>query len=708
MRFGVECLAHEPECIRGGACLYGGLYNVPVRVERGKGMAEPQNLVRKLLSGRLLAGELAPGEEIDLAVDQILIEDATGSMTALQFEELGVDRVDVPLAVMYVDHNVLQIDDKNMDEHRYLQTFSARYGIHYSRPGNGISHYVHLERFAKPGEVLVGADSHSTMGGAAGMFAIGAGGLDVAVAMAGYGFTLECPKIVGLELRGELPDWVQSKDIILELLQRYGVRGGSGRVFEFMGEGVAALSVTERGTICNMITELGATAAIFPSDERVREWLETQGREDHFAELSADEGAPYDETEIVDLSELEPLIAKPHSPGNVARVGEVAGTRTVQVCVGSSVNSSYEDLATVGAVLKDAIVHPSIEMTVTPGSRQILDTISKGGVYRDLVAAGARMLEPVCGPCIGVGQAPSAGEPSVRTFNRNFPGRSGTAGDEVYLCSPATAAATALKGEISDPRTLGDPPEITAASADPGMDDRHILPPPPPDEAQSVEVVRGPNIVPPPEGEPLAETLEGRVLIVIEDDVSTGDMAPDGALGMSLWSNIPECAKYMFRRQDPEFHDRALEWGGGFIVGGHNYGQGSSREHAALSPLHLGVRTVVAKSFARIHRQNLIGQGILPLTLADEDDYDKARQGDTWKIEGAREAVESGGTELAAKSESGEEIKLEARLLPRERRVLLAGGMLKYLRSGEEQNEGTGEEGAATRASAGPGSGERA
>ena len=688
--------------------MYGGLYNVPVRVERGKGMAEPQNLVRKLLSSRLLSGELAPGEEIDLAVDQILIEDATGSMTALQFEELGVDRVDVPLAVMYVDHNVLQIDDKNMDEHRYLQTFSARYGIHYSRPGNGISHYVHLERFAKPGEVLVGADSHSTMGGAAGMFAIGAGGLDVAVAMAGYGFTLECPKIVGLELRGELPDWVQSKDIILELLQRYGVRGGSGRVFEFMGEGVAALSVTERGTICNMITELGATAAIFPSDERVREWLETQGREDHFAELSADEGAPYDETEIVDLSELEPLIAKPHSPGNVAPVSEVAGTRTVQVCVGSSVNSSYEDLATVGAVLKDAIVHPSIEMTVTPGSRQILDTISKGGVYRDLVAAGARMLEPVCGPCIGVGQAPSAGEPSVRTFNRNFPGRSGTAGDEVYLCSPATAAATALKGEISDPRTLGDPPEITPASADPGMDDRHILPPPPPDEAQSIEVVRGPNIVPPPEGEPLAETLEGRVLIVIEDDVSTGDMAPDGALGMSLWSNIPECAKYMFRRQDPEFHDRALEWGGGFIVGGHNYGQGSSREHAALSPLHLGVRTVVAKSFARIHRQNLIGQGILPLTFADEDDYDKARQGDTWKIEGAREAVESGGTELAAKSESGEEIKLEARLLPRERRVLLAGGMLKYLRSGEEQNGGTGGEGAATRASAGPGSGERA
>src|SRR5215210_4191706 len=643
-------------------------------------MAEPQNLVQKLFSGHLSAGELVPGKEIDLVVDQILIEDATGSMTALQFEELGVDHVDVPLAVMYVDHNVLQIDDKNMDEHRYLQTFSARYGIHYSRPGNGISHYVHLERFAKPGEVLVGADSHSTMGGAAGMFAVGAGGLDVAVAMAGYGFTLECPKVVGLELRGELPDWVQSKDIILELLRRYGVRGGSGRVFEFVGEDVAALSVTERGTICNMITELGATAAVFPSDERVREWLETQGREDDFAELSADEGAPYDETEIVDLSELEPLIAKPHSPGNVVPVSEVAGTRTVQVCVGSSVNSSYEDLATVGGVLKNAIVHPSIEMTVTPGSRQILDTISRGGVYRDLVAAGARMLEPVCGPCIGVGQAPSAGKPSVRTFNRNFPGRSGTAGDEVYLCSPATAAATALKGEISDPRTLGDPPQITPASADPGMDDRQILAPPPPDEAQSVEVVRGPNIVPPPEGEPLAETLEGRVLIVVEDDVSTGDMAPDGALGMSLWSNIPECAKYMFRRQDPDFHDRALEWGGGFIVGGHNYGQGSSREHAALAPLYLGIRAVIARSFARIHRRNLIGQGILPLLFADEEDYERVNQGDAWKIEGVREGVEGGETGLVVKGDAGGGIKLEARLLPREREILLAGGMLKYLR----------------------------
>ncbi len=670
-------------------------------------MAEPRNLVQKLLAGHLSAGDLIPGEEIDLAVDQILIEDATGSMTALQFEALEVERIDVPLAVMYVDHNVLQIDDKNMDEHRFLQSFSARYGIHYSRPGNGISHYVHLERFARPGEVLVGADSHSTMAGAVGMLAIGAGGLDVAAAMAGYGFSLECPKVVGVELRGELPDWVQSKDVILELLRRYGVRGGQGRVFEFTGEDVAALSVTDRGTICNMITELGATAAVFPSDERVREWLAAQEREDDYMPYVADPDAAYDEVEVVDLSELEPLIAKPHSPGNVVPVREVAGTKTVQVCVGSSVNSSYEDLAVVGAVLKNGIVHPSIEMTVTPGSRQILDIISRGGVYGDLVAAGARMLEPVCGPCIGVGQAPVSGEPSVRTFNRNFPGRSGTPGDEVYLCSPATAAATALEGEISDPRELGGPPDIEPAPSNPGVDDRHILAPPSPEEARSVEILRGPNIVPPPEGDPLPENLEGRVVIVVGDDVSTGDMAPDGALGMSLWSNIPECAKYMFHRQDPEFHDRALQWGGGFVVGGHNYGQGSSREQAAISPLHLGIRAIVARSFARIHRRNLIGQGILPLVFADEDDYEKVSRGDEWKMEGVRETVASRETELVARSKDGKEIPLEARLLPREREVLLSGGMLKHLREGGQERIGITEGDSPAAESGGPQSRER-
>jgi aconitate hydratase len=643
-------------------------------------MSAPRNLTRKLLGDHLLEGDLVPGEEMDLTVDQILIEDATGSMTALQFEALGADSVAVPLAVMYVDHNVLQIDDKNMDEHRFLRSFSSHYGIQYSRPGNGISHYVHLERFARPGEVLVGADSHSTMAGAVGMFAVGAGGLDVAVAMAGYGFSLECPKVVGVELRGELPSWVQSKDIILELLRRYGVRGGVGRVFEFTGEGVSTLSVTDRGTICNMITELGATAAVFPSDAQTNEWLAAQRREEDSIPLAADPDASYDENEVIELPQLEPLIAEPSSPGNVVPVREVAGTETVQVCVGSSVNSSYEDLATVAAVLRENIVHPRMEMTVTPGSRQILDTISKSGVYQDLVAAGARMLEPVCGPCIGVGQAPSAGVPSVRTFNRNFPGRSGTSGDEVYLCSPATAAATALKGEISDPRELGEPPTIPPAPSDPNMDDRQILDPPPPEEAGNVEIVRGPNIVPPPEGRALPEELEGRIVIVIEDDVSTGDMAPDGALGMSLWSNIPECAKYMFRRQDPEFHDRALEWGGGFIVGGHNYGQGSSREHAALAPLHLGIRAVIARSFARIHRRNLISQSILPLLFREEDDYERVSQGDTWKIEGVREPIAAGEQTLVVNTDNGTKIELEIRLSPREREVLLAGGILKFLR----------------------------
>jgi aconitate hydratase len=644
-------------------------------------MSVARNLTRKLLGGHLREGDLVAGEEVNLAVDQILIEDATGSMTALQFEVLEPDRISVPLAVMYVDHNVLQIDGKNMDEHRFLRSFSAHYGIHYSRPGNGISHYVHLERFARPGELLVGADSHSTMAGALGMFAVGAGGLDVAVAMAGHGFSVECPKVVGVELRGKLPAWVQSKDIILELLRRYGVRGGVGRVFEFTGEGVSALSVTDRGTICNMITELGATAAVFPSDERTREWLEAQRREDDYVPLAADSGASYDEIEVIELAELEPLIAKPTSPGNVVPVREVAGTGTVQVCVGSSVNSSYEDLATAAAVLRENVVDPRIEMTVTPGSRQILDTISRSGVYQDLVAAGARMLEPVCGPCIGVGQAPSAGVPSVRTFNRNFPGRSGTDGDEIYLCSPATAAATALRGEISDPRELGEPPTITPAPSDPSLDDRQILAPPPPEEARNVEILRGPNIVPPPEGEPLPEVLEGRVVIVVGDDVSTGDMAPDGALGMSLWSNIPECAKYMFRRQDPEFHDRALEWGGGFIVGGHNYGQGSSREQAALAPLHLGIRAVIAKNFARIHRRNLISQSILPLLFREEDDYKRVSQGDTLKIEGVREAITAGGQTLMVDTDDGTKISLEIRLSPREREVLLAGGTLNFLRS---------------------------
>lgn len=611
-------------------------------------------------------------------MDQVLIEDATGTMTCLQFEELGLDRVAVPLAVIYVDHNVIAVDSRNMEDHLYLQSFAARYGCHYSRPGNGISHYVHLERFGRPGAVLVGADSHTTMGGALGMLAIGAGGLEVAVAMAGEGFVLDPPQVVGVGLRGALAPWVQAKDVILELLRRRGVRGGLGRVFEFYGEGAAALSVMERATICNMIVETGATTALFPSDERVRSWLEMQGRSEDFSPIEADEGCSYAEQEVVDLPALEPLIAVPHSPGNVVPVTEVTGTPVVQVCVGSSVNSAYEDLGIVGAVLRGRGVHPDVQMTVTPGSRQVLDSIARSGVYHDLVAAGARMLEPVCGPCIGAGQAPPVGRASVRTFNRNFPGRSGTPGDEVYLCSPATAAATALAGEITDPRYLGGPPAFSPSAPNPEIDDLQVVRPSP-DDSRRVEVVRGPNVVPPPETRPVPAELEGRVLIVVGDDVSTGDMAPDGVLGMCLWGNIPECARHMFRRFDPGFHDRALAWGGGFIVGGHNYGQGSSREQAALSPLHLGVRAVVAKSWARIHRANLIAQGLLPLTFEREDDYASAREGDEWSIEGVRDAVGAGATRLVARC-PGNDLELRMDLSPRERDILLVGGLLRFVK----------------------------
>lgn len=641
----------------------------------------PENLTRRLLQAHLLGGRLEPGADLRLAVDQVLVEDATGTMTAMQFEMLGCDRVQVPLAVMYVDHNVLQIDDKNMQDHRYLQTFARRYGLLYSRPGKGISHYLHLERFARPGELLLGADSHTTMAGAVGMFAAGAGGLDVALAMAGHGFELSCPRVVGIELTGRLPDWVEAKDVILEILRRYGVRGGSGAVFEFFGEGVRTLSVTERGTIANMIAETGATSAVFPSDERVREWLRAQQREAAFRPLAADPGADYDELSRIDLSALEPLIAVPQSPGNVVPVREVAGTRAVQVCVGSSVNSSYDDLATVASVLRGAVVHPDLQMTVTPGSRQILQTILESGVYRDLTGAGARMLEPICGPCVGIGQAPVAGEPSVRTFNRNFPGRSGTAEDAVYLCSPGTAAATALRGVITDPRDLGEPPSVGEPPVVPNVVDAQILPPGHPDEAAGIEVVRGPNLVAPPEPSALPDRIASRVAIVLGDDVSTGDMTPDGAIAMSVWSNITECARYLFRRIDPEFVDRTRGWGGGLILAGHNYGQGSSREHAALAPLALGIPAIVAKSYARIHRSNLIAQGVAPLLFDDEDGYAQARVGDEWTVDGLRSAVESGEERIVASTASGG-VALRLTLTRREREVLLAGGRLRLARAG--------------------------
>jgi aconitate hydratase len=608
-------------------------------------------------------------EQVELRVDQILLEDATGTMACLQFERLGLERVQVP-TVSYVDHNVLQFDDKNPQDHAYLRSWAARYGALYSRPGNGISHYLHLERFARPGGVLVGADSHTTMAGALGMLAVGAGATEVALAMAGRPYVVERPHLIGVELRGRLRPWVQSKDVVLELLRRRGVRGGFGCIFEFFGEAVGTLTATDRGTICNMVMETGATTGIFPSDEQTRLWLRAQGREDEFVELAAEPGGAYDELETIEIDELEPLIALPSSPGNVVPVAEAAGTPARQVCVGSSVNSSYEDVAVIAAVLRGHILPPELDLTVSPGSRQILDMLVRGGVYADLLGAGARILEPACGPCIGIGQAPAAGAVSVRTFNRNFPGRSGTRDDRVYLCSPATAAATALHGAITDPRELGTPPELVAPEPDPSVDDRQIVHPPA--NGRAVQLEKGRNIVPPPPVPALPGRIEGRVLIVVPDDVSTGDMAPDGALGVALWSNIPACARYMFRRFDREFPARAAEWGGGIVVGGHNYGQGSSREQAAFAALHLGVRAVVAKSFARIHRTNLIAQAILPLVFADEDHYEQIELGQPWAI-----PVDLDADVLEAETPYGP-VLLEQRLSSRERALLRAGGLLAY------------------------------
>jgi aconitate hydratase len=641
------------------------------------------NLTTKILREHLVGGSWTPGEEIAIRVDQALLQDATGTMAALQFLELGDGPIKIPLGVQYVDHNTIQLDFKNPDDHRFLQSFCARHGLYFSRPGNGICHYLHVERFARPGQTLIGADSHTTSSGAVGMIAIGAGGLEVAVALAGQPFQMEAPKVVGVELRGRLQPWVQAKDVILELLRRRGVRGGLGRIFEFHGESVARLDVAQRSTICNMGAELGATTAIFPSDERTREWLRAQRREDHWLSLSADEGATYDEVEVIELAKLEPLIAKPSSPGNVVPVREVAGTKVGQVCVGSSVNSGYEDLAIVAAVLRDRALPPGLVLTVTPGSRQILETLARSGVYRDLIFAGARMLEPACGPCVGMGQAPGTGTVSIRTFNRNFPGRSGTANDQVYLCSPATAAATALRGVITDPRELGDSePGLRPPPANPDADDRQILPPLPAHEMSGVEIIRGPNIQPPPRQAPLPADLSGRVLIVVGDDVSTGDLSPDGAEVMAFRSNVPAMARFVFRRIDPEFAPRAQEWHGGFIVAGHNYGQGSSREHAALAPKYLGVKAVIAKSFARIHRRNLIAQGIVPLTRPD-DDREFVKKGDFLEIPGIRAALERGEQKLRVRNPAqGQELEVSAHFSRREREVLLSGGLLAHIRSG--------------------------
>ena len=651
----------------------------------------PENLTRQILSDHLVEGELTPGSAIALRIDQTLLQDATGTMACMQYEQLGVPRVKVDRAVQYIDHNVIQLDYKNPDDHRMLQALARKHGIDYSRPGNGICHYVHIERYAKPGGILVGADSHTTTSGALGMIAIGAGGLDVAVAMGGYPYEIACPEVVEVRLDSTLArPWVQAKDIILELLRRLTVRGGKNKVFEFTGRGTTDLSVPERGTIANMIAELGATSAVFPPDEQTREWLRRQQREGDFEEIGPEDGASYDERVDIDLAELGPLIAKPQNPDNVVPVEEVAGTRVEQVCMGSSVNSGYADLALAGAVLADRggqLVSEGCTATATPGSRQILVAIAESGVYRQLVEGGVRMLEPVCGPCVGMGQAPPSDANSLRTFNRNFPGRSGTPEDSVYLCSPAVAAISLLHGEIRDPREYGDTPELLPLpELKPYVDDVHIFAPASEDEAESIEIPRGPNIKQPPEHVPLEESLTAKVATVQPDNISTGDLAPDGVEVMSYRSNIPAIAEFTFRHRDPEFRKRMKEWGSGFIVGGDNYGQGSSREHAAIAPLHLGVKAVFAKSFARIHRRNLVAQGILALTFVDDSDYDRAEVGQTWSLPDVRRELEEGLETIKVRiGDSGDEFAVTHDFAPKEREILIEGGLLHYLKEHGQQ-----------------------
>src|SRR5438552_3496923 len=541
-----------------------------------------RNLVQKILEEHLVEGRLGAGEEIGVKIDQTLTQDATGTMAYLQFEAMNIARVKTRLSVSYVDHNMLQTGFENADDHRFLQSIAAKHGIYFSRPGNGICHQVHLERFAEPGATLLGSDSHTPTSGGMGSLAMGAGGLDVAVALGGGAFYLTTPKVVGVELRGRLQPWVTAKDIILEMLRRLTVKGGVGRIFEYYGEGVSQLSVPERGTITNMGAELGATTSIFPSDQRTLDYLRAQGRERAWKPMAADSGAAYDERVVIELDQLEPLIAQPSSPDNVTLVRDAKGLKVEQVAVGSCTNSSFHDLMIVSAVLRGRVVHPNVSMVVTPGSRQVFEMVARAGGLADMISAGARILESACGPCIGMGQAPPTGAASVRSFNRNFPGRSGTPNDRVYLASPETAAACAIRGVITDRRDLGDYPEIRWPEKF-LLDDRLVLPPA--EKPESVEIIRGPNIKPLPQAKPLDGTLAGKILIKVGDNISTDHIMPAGAKILPLRSNIPAISEYVFAYVDPDFVKRAKSAGGGFIVGGSNYGQGSSREHAALAPM---------------------------------------------------------------------------------------------------------------------------
>ena len=638
-------------------------------------------IAQKLIRSHLVSGDMSvPGSEIGLKIDQTLTQDATGTMAYLEFEAMGVPRVKTERSVAYIDHNTLQTGFENADDHRYIQSVCKKHGLYFSRPGNGICHQVHLERFGIPGKTLIGSDSHTPTGGGIGMLAFGAGGLDVAVAMGGGTYYISMPKMVRVNLTGRLRPWVAAKDVILEVLRLLSVKGGVGKIIEYGGEGVKTLSVPERATITNMGAELGASTSVFPSDDVTRAFMKAQGREQDWMELSADADAVYDEVVEIDLSSLRPLAACPHSPDNVKAVEDLGPLPVNQCCIGSCTNSSLMDMLKVAAILKGKTVHPDVSLSIAPGSKQVYNMLAENGALADLIAAGARILECACGPCIGMGQSPNSGGISLRTFNRNFEGRSGTADAQVYLVSPEVAAASALTGVLTDPRTLGEAPVVTLPERF-LINDNMIVPPADEADMDAVEIVRGPNIKPFPKTAPLPETVEAPVLLKVGDNITTDHIMPAGAKILPLRSNIPAISEHCFVRCDEEFPARCKKQGKGIIIGGSNYGQGSSREHAALAPLYLGIKAVIVKSFARIHVANLINAGILPLTFKNEADYDRISLMDDIVLPDVRACLEQGKDVTLENRTTGESFPLNAAFSRRQVEMLLAGGLLDYTRN---------------------------
>lgn len=642
------------------------------------------SLAQKIITKHLVSGDMTPGSEIGLKIDQTLTQDATGTMAYIEFEAMGVPRVKTERSVAYVDHNTLQTGFENADDHRFIQSVAKKHGIYFSRPGNGICHQVHLERFGVPGKTLIGSDSHTPTGGGIGMLAMGAGGLDVSVAMGGGPYYINMPKILRVNLTGALPAWVSAKDVILEVLRRLTVKGGVGKVLEYGGEGVTTLSVPERATITNMGAELGATTSIFPSDEITKEFLKAQGREQDWTELQPDTDARYDETIEIDLSALVPMAACPHSPDAVKTVDEIGTIKVDQVCIGSCTNSSYRDMMRVASILKGKTVHPEVSLSIAPGSKQVYNMLAENGALSDLIAAGARILECACGPCIGMGQSPNSAGVSLRTFNRNFLGRSGTADAQIYLVSPETAAASALTGVLTNPKTLGTEAPVSMPESF-LINDNMIVPPASPEEAKDVKILRGPNIREFPASVPLPENISAKVLLKVGDNITTDHIMPAGSKILPYRSNIPYLSQFCFAVCDKEFPERCKKNGSGFIVGGSNYGQGSSREHAALVPLYLGIKAVIVKSFARIHCANLANAGILPLVFKEEKDFDSIDPMDELELPDIRTAIGNSARVFVENRTKGTRFEVEPMLTERQRAIVLAGGLLNYTKEQSEK-----------------------